>query len=283
MASFDELEASNQDGKPIELYEFTQGKPPQRGWYYNSSDRPLLFDNGDGGGGFPKLYLPLPISTNGITLAGGSPQDEVEIVLPSDLEVVSLYDVVPPSVRVDVRLRRTHWDNIFEAPLYWIGYVTSRTTTIPGQTTLSCNTVIAGLAQDGLRLGYTRQCPYALYDVHTCKATKNPVSCVVTSLDGDSFGGAALLGFADDILDGGFVEWTVVGTLKESRTIRANSAGVATLLGSTYGMEVGMTVDLLIGCPHNRVGCNDIHDNLPQYGGFAHMPGKSPFDGDPVF
>lgn len=283
MSSFDELEASNQDGKPIELYEFSQGSPPQRGWYYNSSDRPLFFDNGDGGGGFPHVYLPLPIKTNGITLAGGSPQDEVEIVLPVDADVSALYNAVAPSVRVDVRLRRTHWDNIFEAPLYWIGFVTARTISNVGEATLQCNTLIAGLAQAGLRLGYTRQCPYALYDINTCKAVKNPVTCVITALTGNSFEAAALSGFADHALDGGFVEWVIVGSLKETRAIASNVGGAATILGSTYGMEIGMTVDVLIGCGHDRASCNTDHDNLPNYGGFAHMPGKSPFDGTPVF
>lgn len=279
MTSFDDLEVSNQDGKPIELYEFTQGTPPQRGWYYNSSDRPIFFDNGNGGA----FYLPLPIKTNGITLAGGSPQDEVEIVLPSDLEVTALYNVVPPSVRVDVRLRRMHFDNLDEAPLYWFGYVSSRTVADLGTATLSCNTIIAGLAQAGLRLGYSRQCPYVIYDQYTCKAAKNPVSCLITAVDGATFSADALSGFAVDALAGGYVEWVIVGTLKETRLLQSNAGGVATILGSTYGLEVGMTVDVLVGCPRNRVGCDTIHNNLPQYGGFAHMPGKSPYDGDPVF
>jgi hypothetical protein len=142
---------------------------------------------------------------------------------------------------------------------------------------------MAGLAQSGLRIAYSRQCPYALYDTHTCKAAKAPVAATVTALTANTVQASSFLGFADHVLAGGMLTWRVVGTVFEQRAILDNVGGVVTLLSSTFGMEIGMSVNTLIGCPRTRAGCNSLHDNLANYGGFAHMPGKSPFDGTPVF
>lgn len=281
--TFDQLELSNQDGKPIELYEFTQGDPDVlRSWFYNTSDRDLLVDIGLE---LPRLYLALPgIKTDGITLAGGTTDDEVTIHVPSTNEVSELFDVQPPSATVKVTMRRLHWDNLADAPIYWIGFLSSRDMPNDGEATFNCNTLIAGLAQAGLRLGYSRECPYALYDAETCKATPNYVTLTISSLTGNTIAAPELGAFGLNAFAGGVALWNVtLDGLKELRSVVSSGSGIITLLGSTYGLTVGMTIDALVGCPHSRQGCDEVHDNLPNYGGFAHMPGKSPFDGDPVF
>ena len=56
-----------------------------------------------------------------------------------------------------------------------------------------------------------------------------------------------------------------------------------TLLGGSYSLLVGTSVYGYIGCQRTAQYCNDVVGNLDNYGGFEQMPGRSPFDGNPVF
>ena len=66
------------------------------------------------------------------------------------------------------------------------------------------------------------------------------------------------------------------------RGIESQNGNNFQVLGSTDGLEVGTAVTLYPGCPRNTTACK-LFNNLPNYGGFPHLPGKSPFDGSPVF
>jgi hypothetical protein len=69
----------------------------------------------------------------------------------------------------------------------------------------------------------------------------------------------------------------------ERRGIESHSGATFTVLGSTAGLDVGDYITAYPGCGRTRAECKNKFNNLPNYGGFAHLPGKSPFEGDPVF
>jgi uncharacterized phage protein (TIGR02218 family) len=279
--SFDTIEISNQDGKPIFLYEFVQGVLPSngRGWFFNTSDRDIVYNHPVYGN---TTYVAEAISDGGVTISGGSEDNEITITVPFLNAVSQLFTATPPSTKVNVTIRALHYGDT-DAPIHWMGTVSSRKVPQDGEAQLLCNAVIASFSVGGLRLCYERQCPHPLYSLTTCKAVKVPVSCVITALTGDSITADNFATMSDGKFNGGYVEWPIVGTLMESRSIDQHTGTTVTLLGSTDGLAVGMTITAFIGCDHSRQGCNDDHSNLPNYGGFAHMPGRSPFDGDPVF
>lgn len=279
--SFDTIETSNQDGKPIALYEFTQGVYPSNGraWFYNSSDRDITYDHPVFGS---TVYVAESIMDEGIEVSGGSEENEATIDLPLSNAVAQLFNGTPPSTQINITIRHMHYGDT-DAPIDWMGFISSRKIPQDGQAQLLCNALVATFTRSGLRLGYERQCPHPLYATTTCKAVKVPVTCVITGLTGQSVTADAFGDSLDGKFNGGYFEWSIVGTLTEARMIDQHVGTTVTILGLTDGLEVGMTITAYIGCDRSRVGCNTDHNNLPNYGGIAHMPGRSPFDGDPVF
>lgn len=288
--NFDELEVSTQDGKPIALYEFTQGlySTNGRGWFFNTSDRDITWDHPLYGS---IVYKAESISDDGVTISGGNEDNEAAITVPVINAVSQLFNGTPPSVQINVTIRRIHYEDD-EAPIYWMGFISSRKTTAPGQATLRCNALIATFSRGGLRLAYERQCPHPLYVTTTCKAIKVPLAGVVVSLTGNSIVADIFATKDDGRFNAGYLEWTIVGTLTESRQIDQHVGNTVTILGATDGLSVGQSFTAYIGCLHNREDCHGsftnatddpANGNLGNYGGFAHMPGKSPYDGDPVF
>lgn len=287
--TFDQREVSTQDGVPIALYEFSQafvdlgdGTHVGRIWRYNTSDRPITF--GVDLAGNPLVWLPETISDAGVTLAGGSEMNEITITVPYGNPVSNLFTGTPSSNQVKVSIRRIHYEDD-EAPLYWMGYISSRKVPQDGQADLLCNSIIASFSVTGLRMAYTRECPLVLYGTQ-CKLVPNFVSALVTATTGNTITAAEFAGISDGVnnLDGGTLAWILDdgSQLTERRGISAHHGDTVSLLTATDGVTAGMTVFVATGCNHARTGCN-AHNNLPRYGGFAHLPGKSPFDGDPVF
>jgi hypothetical protein len=282
--SFDTIEASNQDGKPVELYEFSQGfYPNNRVWYFTTADRdivaPASLSNTPTGSA---TYLAIAISNGGIEINGGSEENESAITMPLDNPVAQLFNGTPPAVYINVTIRRMHHEDN-EAPIYWMGFIGSRAINNDGEAILNCSSLIATFTRGGLRLCWERQCPHPLYAPTTCKAVKVPITCTVDALTGNSVTSEDFILPADGKLAGGYIEWSIAGTLMENRAIDTHNGDVITLLGATDGMTVGMTITAFIGCGRDRISCDTDHSNLPNHGGYPHMPGKSPFDGDPVF
>lgn len=282
--SFDLIEISDESGKPIELYEFVQGNYPDvRTYFYNTSDRAITVAapapwTGD------RTYLPVPISNAGLAGQTGTDETEVAITLPLSADVCRLFDGTPPSVPIKAVIKRMHYgDADAEVVIYWMGQIANRVVPQDGEATFNCNTLVQTFARAGLRLAYSRQCPYVVYAPTTCKAALVPVTATITALTGNSVTADAFALSADGKFSGGFVQWSVVGALMEYRTIDTHVGTTIVLLGYTDGLTVGQEITAFIGCARNRQVCLDDHDNLPNYGGFAHMPGKSPYDGEPVF
>jgi hypothetical protein len=54
-------------------------------------------------------------------------------------------------------------------------------------------------------------------------------------------------------------------------------------LGPVVGIAAGDPVVAYAGCKRTVRECIDKFDNYDNYGGFPHIPGRSPYDGNPVF
>lgn len=80
---------------------------------------------------------------------------------------------------------------------------------------------------------------------------------------------------------GGFVLWYVDGE-PERRGIKSSGENVLGLLAGTAGLSAGETVWVYPGCPGTISVCQQF-ENTDNYGGILHLPGKSPFDGNPIF
>lgn len=267
-----DYEQSVELAQPVFLYAFTLG---ERVWRYASSATAVLTPDG-------KLWLASPISHSGVRQTGESASDSLTIEAPSTIGPVQLYMLTPPSGVVMLTIfQKDAQDNEYQA--IYVGELMQIDQPKPGTATITCDTVSASLSRQGLRLGWQRSCPYAVYDALTCKVNKalHAVEVVITSVDGFDIIVNGIV--APSIYAGGFFEWTHPVKGIEFRAIdKQMSSNRLTVFGTTIDLYAGMAIKLYRGCDRSPSACASFN-NYDNYGGVPLMPGKSPFDGDPVF
>lgn len=270
--AYDTIERSNADGRPVALYEFIYGSIA---WRYCASTQPVTV------GG--NVYEPIAISDGGYTMSGEPTDDTMAVTCDSTIDVANMLNGAPPSETIWVMVRRYHrGDN--EAPIVWIGYVATRKQVSSVEVEIRCKMLTAGFDRDGARLTYNRMCPHPLYGVD-CRVNKVAFARTfqVSSVTGNSVTASFLGTLPAGYLSNGFFEWSRFAGALERRGIEVHSGNTFTVLGSTAGLEAGDYITAYPGCGRTRADCKNKFNNLPNFGGFAHLPGKSPFEGDPVF
>lgn len=274
--SYDTIEISNTGGRPVALYTFQYGNTY---WRYCTADEDQTVAG--------NTYLALAITDEGVT-QGGSDQNDLRITTQADHPVALLFRNSQPSGKIWLTVRRWHiGDPDSETPLLWSGTVVNATLLDKASVQMSCRSLGGSYDRQGLRLAWGRMCPHVLYGIGCNNGGSNNKSAhayprVIASLDGVSFTVTSYSAPAEGSFTGGFVEWVRSDGSFDRRGIESQVGNYFQVLGSTDGLEVGTAVTLYPGCPRNTTGCK-LFNNLANYGGFPHLPGKSPFDGSPVF
>lgn len=274
--TYSAFEESNEAGRPIALYSFRYGNTE---WFYCTADEDKTVA-GD-------TYLARAITDQGVT-QGGSDQNDFRIAVQADHPLVPLFRNGQPNGKVWLEVRRWHiGDPDNEVPLLWSGTVISVLETDDAAYELVCRSLGGSYDRQGLRLAWGRMCPHVLYDIGCNVNNSNPKEAhayprVLASLTGTRFTCVAHSEPEEGTFSGGFLELTREDGSFDRRGIEYQVGNDFLVLGSTRGLSVGDEVTLYPGCPRNTTSCKAF-DNLPNYGGFPHLPGKSPFDGSPVF
>lgn len=271
--TFTSRETSLHDGQPVRLYLFELGGNQR--WAYCSADRAVTLQ------GF--TYQALAIQDDGIRMTGQASADTLRITAPRDLAPAQLFLGAPPSDEVFVTIRDYHWgepDAEASAVVVWIGSITGVRWPQGDRSEVICDSLSSSMRRPGLRLTYQRNCPHSVYDAE-CGANRelHKVAATITAMDG---AGITHNAAGAGAFSAGFVEWQANGRT-ERRGVDREAGQVLQLLGGTSGLAVGMSVSLFEGCDQTSQTCQSRFNNADNYGGFRHMPGKSPFDGDPAF
>lgn len=280
--AFNDYEISSAGGRPVALYQFQYGNTYWRFCTADENQTVGLDENDD-----PAVWLARAISDEGVT-QGGSDQNDFQITTQADNPVVNLFRNTQPSGKVWLTVRRWHiGDPDSETPILWVGTVINAVEVDRATSQLSCRSLGGTYDRQGLRLPWSRMCPHVLYGVGCNRAVSNDKADhayphEIATLDGVSFTVAAFAEPAEGTFSGGLVEWVRADGSPVRRGIEAQVGNNFQLLGTTDGLEVGTAVTAYPGCARNTTICK-LFDNLPNYGGFPHLPGKSPFDGSPVF
>lgn len=289
-------EASAFSGRPILLYQFmrTSGGVDNY-WRYNSSDRDLYY--------LAEPWKAVPISDSGVRLSSDSSATELTITMPIAEDFCDQFRLsgAVPSDTVWLTIRRTHAGDIVSLdgknptimndPLVtWIGTVNGITQTDELTANVTCAMLSASFQRGGLRYGYQHNCPHVLYAPLTCKVNKELFRWfgTVNAIDGTTllcpefepgYNGIPW----DQWFSGGYVEYTLPTGMLERRMISEHNGPYVRLNGLPNGMAVGDIISGFPGCDLTIDTCVQKFGNLANYGGFPHMPGRNPFDGNPVF
>lgn len=270
--AFGDIESSIDEGRPVRLYAFMLG---DKTWRYTSADKDIT------AGGH--LWTAKAMKDSGVRSTGDASSDALTIEAESTVAPAQMFMTTPPSRSIQVTILEKH-DGAADTIATYAGEVTQVSFPMPGVCRITCETISASLRRQGLRLGYQRQCPYALYDPLTCKAPKEPngTPFIVMNVVGNDVVMLDLAGKADGFFDTGFIEFQHPAKGLEFRAIEVHKGLVLTMFGGTDDIFPGMTGTAYRGCQFTPASCKSFN-NYPNYGGFEDMPGKSPFDGNPVF
>lgn len=271
--AFHDLETSNDRGQPIFLYEFILN---DKSWRYATSAQDKLVAG--------NIYVGCQISDDGIKQAGDASTDTLTITAPSTIGPARAFLGTPPSSTMYVRIRHMH-EGDSEAPLMYFGEVLQISYAAPDTVSVMCLPLSALMEREGLRLTWQRTCPYALYDPVTCKVDKSAYALEATIREAAN-GIVKAPEFAEvpsGRLNGGFLEWIDPMRGRELRTIEEHVGDTVRMFGLSDGLYYGLKVTAYPGCDLRMTTCHEVFNNLDNYGGAPFMPGKSPFDGTPVF
>lgn len=270
MTTFNEAETSQQAGRPYETFLFEYGPDYAQHYAYTNAAEPKIFNN--------HTYLPVPIKREAYKTTGKVEKNNLNLRLPVDLDISRLYLDYPPPQEVNLTIRQHHYGVENEAGMVvWSGRVTS-VSKEKSEGVLTCTNGLISFQRQGVRRNWQRGCPLLLYGVG-CRADRDRATIEVEIMD--IIDGRLILAsdwnkqFPKNKFGGGLIRWRSEYGI-EWRTIRSVDETTVVFVGPLRGIEVGMKVDFILGCQHNRDDCMNLHDNIKNYGGQPWIPFENP-------
>ena len=251
------------------------GEPVGRSqvYAYTDAERPFTYRG--------VVYQPIPIKLGEINSTGKLDKSLLEVRIPRTAEITDEFRIYPPSQPITLIIKqgqRTDPDGEFLA--VWTGRVLASARE-GNESVLSCEPLSSSMRRPGLRRNYQIGCPYVLYG-DGCRANKaaatrsTTVSAINNSTQAITLPGGWEGSFSPGKFIGGMVEWITEDGTKEIRKILRRSGNVLTLSGYLRGLDVGYPVDVILGCNHQTSDCENLHDNIRNYGGFPTIPLTNP-------
>lgn len=270
--TFNAYETSIDEGRPIKLYRFTLGSTV---WRYTSADHDQVI------GG--ETWLSIAVQDDGVKQTGSATTDALQITGPITMGPAQVYMACPPAESIMVSMLEKHLEDS-QVIVTYTGEISQVNFPQPGTAVISCQTLGATMARSGLTLGWRRTCPYNLYDPVTCKVSRAAwaVAGTLSAVNAFTVTGAAFAALPDGHFNGGYIEWAHPVRGNEAVAIESHTGAVLTIFGETTELYPGLPVTAYPGCSLTTESCNRF-GNLNNFGGVPHMPGKSPYDGNPVF
>ncbi|MEZ3140799.1 phage BR0599 family protein [Citrobacter braakii] len=260
--SWNNYENSTSDGLPVTLFDFIRSDTVH--YRFTNADQTITANN--------ETWEPAAVSAPGISTGTG---DTLDITVPANSAVAALFRGASPSLKV--RLYRLHADDeLMEIKTIWIGTVYETKWQNINSLKLITYSIAATFNRNGLRLTWGRPCPYSLYDKN-CRVNRElyAITSFIESLDGASIN--IIDSFENGWLSGGYIEWVADG-ITERRGLKVQNGRNIGVIGGTHSMCEWMEVTLFPGCERTINICNSKFNNVLNYGGQPHMPGKSPYE-----
>lgn len=268
---FDVIEKSRQRGKPEQSFIFRYG--PSVHDY-----RALTTVTEDFSATLPVFggvnFIATPISMSNIVDTGSRERSSVTVFLPDTDPLIDLFRDYPPSYVVGLTVFEHHAGDD-EMRAVWSGRVLSYNSD-DYEAELRCEPIQSSMQRPGLRRRWQRSCPHVLYST-ACGATTPAVSATVSLVEAGTLTFPSNWTADHASFNGGMVEWTLPDGRSERRTIlESTSNGVVRLSGVAAGLSNGDAVSIFKGCNHLVTDCENVHNNILNYGGQPNIPVDNP-------
>lgn len=270
---FNTLESSTESANGVDLYEFRCGNHAP--WLWCAGEEEQTWRG--------KIYTPLVISNSGVRQSGDVDNNETKIILPVSTELCQMLIEDVPSAPVSVIVRRKHYGST-DAPVFIIAELYSFNRIEADMMELNVQMLAASFKRSGARMTWSRQCQHALYD-RNCRVDRNLYDGTITVnlVDNGKIYSNDLSIYGKNYLDNGYVEWVNSYGITQRRMIDKNSGNSMSVIGRIDMITLGMVLTVYPGCDRTTKDCQNKFDNLVNYGGVPFLPGKSPFQGDPIW
>lgn len=274
--TFAPFETSVESSQPIELYEIILGTQT---FYYTSAEDDITIS--------PFVYEAIPITRGKIQQGPEDGNRTLEIDLPGSNIFARKYIGSVPSERAQLTIKRLQRPD-FPGPeviTLFEGFVKSVAFSENGRKAkLAVEPAISASSRSIPRYTYQGSCNHVLYDVRCQVDDTNPAyrhTGIVTAVNGSVVTVTGADGFTDGWFTGGSSE--ALGGLDARLILDHVGEDITLLLPFPYDL-IGQSLILLAGCAHDIATCKSKFDNVINYGGFAFVPTKNPFDTgiDPV-
>ena len=230
------------------------------------------------------VYTAAPILRNAIKLSDLE-NNAIEVQVPSSTPFVRSYIANVPGQEAQVTISRIQRpDSVTqEVVTLFQGYVASLQFLEKGQTAkILVNPLRKRAARMAPRCKFSGTCNNVLGDEH-CKVNLTSsqyraAAVEITAINGNEITVAGVNLFGDGFFDGGHVS-DLAST--EGRMVISHTGNTLqiTLPFPPDVVTVGTLVNVTAGCGHTVADCQDKFNNLINYGGFAFVPDRNPFDG----
>lgn len=285
--AYDALEDSIEDGRPAQFFAFTLDTTV---WRYTSADVDIVASG--------QTWRAAAIKADAVKQTGEAMRDALSLDVPSWIGPAQVFMSAAPSMAIAVTIFSKHIGDA-EMVVDYIGEITQVNYPLPGRARITCEDAMATMEREGLRLAWQRSCTYALYDPLTCKVNKLTHRRSLTVLAVVGFTAYVEMSLSGTVPDAkhfanGLIEWVhpMRGTEYlpiESLTfvlgpVPEGSANAELLLAVPPSeLAIGTTGYIYPACDFTPTTCQTVFSNYDNHGGAPDLPGKSPFDGTPVF
>jgi uncharacterized phage protein (TIGR02218 family) len=202
-------------------------------------------------------------------------RSKLSIRLPRDTQIAQRFVAGPPSAIVEAEVFQR---DDAATLLIWLGRIVNVAWS-GSEAVAECEPISTSLRRRGLRARYQKHCRHALYD-SGCTLDRNDsrIQAVLTGSTSLTLTAAEFDALPDGELTAGYVEHET-----GRRAIVGHVGDTITLGSPMLGAEVGDTVFAFSGCDHAFATCRDKFSNEENFGGFLHIPRRSPFGAEQVF
>ena len=280
---YETQEESVYSGAPIELYRFYNDTTS---YTYTNSISDVVYNAGSGN----ETYTAIAGERNSISISQDGQAPSLVIQAQEDNPVAVLFQSLPPSTDLNLRVYRYHDGASSDVKTIFLGTAQMASWSYPWAN-IEVRPITFKIEREWGNYTFGSLCPHRTYSTQ-CGLNKDSTATSTGSLStgfqyrwdttvasistgndiGMSTAGAKAVALADDVFKGGMA----YSTNKEWRTVTASSGGTMTLHFPFDDLSTGDTLSLYRGDTHTFNACGEFGNTL-NYGGHPYVPRRDPF------